>query len=505
MTLTYKELEIELELDGLLAVEEFMLIQGMNQHGFLALKLLIEEEQGDDLVNMASAIQITVREKEVTGGQSIFKGKLETAAVKKKNGLFYLYLEAYSYTKDWDRAEKSRSFQNGAMTYMEAARKVLSAYSRTDIQDEATREERIPGFLLQYEETDWVFLRRLASHFGTYLLPDISDDCGKVYFGIPNLNYGTILEKQNYILEKDLLYHARVLEREGILSQEVSCWRIKVRHLLHMWETLTFNGIEAVVTGMKLYTDKGELVYCYELSRRDGILREREKNPRIFGMSIPATVMERSGNRVRVWFDIDSEYEASEQTKYFTYAIESSSFYCMPEEGSQVHIYFPDHDEQSAIAVHALRTGMGTAGTCTNPDNKRFSDPSGSAMDMTPGMLQFAPDASGATVLHLEKGGFLSITGTDIILKSQMGMISGKDKPVKELLICGEEKMTMQIGEGGDDSIIMESGTDIKSALISQEADSEPKASPTGDELLSEQRHSMRNIVTQKMTQLKMI
>ena len=166
-----------------------------------------------------------------------------------------------------------------------------------------------------------------------------------------------------------------------------------------MWETLTFNGIEAVVTGMKLYTDKGELVYCYELSRRDSILREREKNPRIFGMSIPATVMERSGNRVRVWFDIDSEYEASEQTKYFTYAIESSSFYCMPEEGSQVHIYFPDHDEQSAIAVHALRTGMGTAGTCTNPDNKRFSDPSGSAMDMTPGMLQFAPDASGATVL----------------------------------------------------------------------------------------------------------
>ena len=211
------------------------------------------------------------------------------------------------------------------------------------------------------------------------------------------------------------------------------------------------------------------------------------QNPRIFGMSIPATVMERSGNRIRVWFDIDSEYEASEQTKYFTYAIESSSFYCMPEEGSQVHIYFPDHDEQSAIAVHALRTGMGTAGTCTNPDNKRFSDPSGSAMDMTPGMLQFAPDASGATVLHLEKGGFLSITGTDITLKSQMGMISGKDKPVKELLICGEEKMTMQIGEGGDDSIIMESGTDIKSALISQEADSAPKASPTGDELLSEQ------------------
>lgn len=159
----------------------------------------------------------------------------------------------------------------------------------------------------------------------------------------------------------------------------------------------------------------------------------------------------------------------------------------MPEEGSQVHIYFPDHDEQGAIAVHALRAGTGGAGACTNPDNKRFSDPSGSAMDMTPGMLQFAPDGSGATVLHLEKGGFLSLAGTDIRLTARMGMVSGRDKPAKELLICGEKKLTMQIGEGGDDCITMEAGTDVKSALVTQDADSAPKASPSGDDLLSEQ------------------
>ena len=116
MTLTYKELEIELELEGLLAVEEFRLTQGLNQHALLTLKLLIEEEQGDDLVNMASALQVAVRELEETKGQFIFQGKLETVSAKKENGLVYLYLEAYSYTMDWDRAKKSRSFQNGSMT-----------------------------------------------------------------------------------------------------------------------------------------------------------------------------------------------------------------------------------------------------------------------------------------------------------------------------------------------------------------------------------------------------
>ena len=487
MKLTYKELEIELELAGLLAVEELVLTQGLNCHAGLTLKILIEEEQRDELVTMSSDAGVTVRELEKTNGQVVFRGKLETVSARRENGLFYLYLEAWSYTMDWDRVKKSRSFQNGALTYMEVAQRVLSGYGQSGVTDHATGGACIPEFLLQYEESDWVFLRRLASHFGTYLLADATDACGKVYFGIPEISYGTVLDRQDYTMEKDILHYARVLEKEGVLSQEASCWNVTVRSFLRMWETLTFNGIEVVVTAMRLHTEKGELVYSYVLARRAGIRREKEKNPGIFGMSIPATVMERSGNRIRVHFEIDPEYEASEKTKYFTYAIESSSFYCMPEEGSQVHIYFPDHDEQGAVAVHAIRSGEGASGSCSTPENKRFSDPSGSAMDMTPASLQFAPDAGGATVLHLEGDGFLSLTGMDIKLKTQMGMASDKEKPVQDLMICGEQKLTMQIGESSDDCIVMEAGTEVRSALVVQEADSSPAAVPSGDELLSEQ------------------
>ena len=487
MKLTYKELEIELELAGLLAVEELVLTQGLNCHAGLTLKILIEEEQRDELVTMSSDAGVTVRELEKTNGQVVFRGKLETVSARRENGLFYLYLEAWSYTMDWDRVKKSRSFQNGALTYMEVVQRVLSGYGQSGVTDHATGGACIPEFLLQYEESDWVFLRRLASHFGTYLLADATDACGKVYFGIPEISYGTVLDRQDYTMEKDMLHYARVLEKEGVLSQEASCWNVMVRFFLRMGETLTFNGFEAVVTAMRLHTEKGELVYSYVLARRAGIRREKEKNPGIFGMSIPATVMERSGNRIRVHFEIDPEYEASEKTKYFTYAIESSSFYCMPEEGSQVHIYFPDHDEQGAVAVHAIRSGEGASGSCSTPENKRFSDPSGSAMDMTPASLQFAPDAGGATVLHLEGGGFLSLTGMDIKLKTQMGMASDKEKPMQDLMICGEQKLTMQIGESSDDCIVMEAGTEVRSALVVQEADSSPAAVPSGDELLSEQ------------------
>lgn len=157
MKLTYKELEIELELAGLLAVEELVLTQGLNCHAGLTLKILIEEEQRDELVTMSSDAGVTVRELEKTNGQVVFRGKLETVSARRENGLFYLYLEAWSYTMDWDRVKKSRSFQNGALTYMEVVQRVLSGYGQSGVTDHATGGACIPEFLLQYEESDWVF------------------------------------------------------------------------------------------------------------------------------------------------------------------------------------------------------------------------------------------------------------------------------------------------------------------------------------------------------------
>ena len=55
MKLTYKELEIELELAGLLAVEELVLTQGLNCHAGLTLKILIEEEMNWSLCPLTPA------------------------------------------------------------------------------------------------------------------------------------------------------------------------------------------------------------------------------------------------------------------------------------------------------------------------------------------------------------------------------------------------------------------------------------------------------------------
>ena len=42
MKLEFKELEIELGLDGLIQVEAFQLVQGLNDHAFLSIKFLVK-------------------------------------------------------------------------------------------------------------------------------------------------------------------------------------------------------------------------------------------------------------------------------------------------------------------------------------------------------------------------------------------------------------------------------------------------------------------------------
>lgn len=355
MRMTYRDLVIELPIDGIQAVDSIEISQRLNEHGKVKIRLMVEEEQALELVEQAdSSLRISVSTSE---GRILFCGKGNRISARRDEGLLYLYAEFYGYTRDWDQTEKSQSFCKGNDTYEQVLHKVLSEYAAKDIRDEATGGAKIPGMLLQYEETDWEFLKRLASHFSTYLLADDTTTNGRVYFGIPHMDKGSVLKDEEYTMLRGKERYDGMEGAEEILSQDMTRWRIRTRKQLAFGEQVMLNHIETVVTAVNIHTEQGDLVYEYELSRRAGILCKKKKNNRIYGMSIPATVKERKGNQIRVKLDIDPVYEASDDLKYFTYAIETSNFYCMPEEESRVHIYFPSHDEQDAMAVHALSAG----------------------------------------------------------------------------------------------------------------------------------------------------
>ena len=287
MRMTYRDLVIELPIDGIKAVDSIEISQRLNEHGKVKIRLMVEEEQALELVEQAdSGLSISIS---TSGGRFLFCGKGDRISTRRDEGLLYLYAEFYGYTRDWDLTEKSQSFCKGNDTYEQVLHKVLSEYAKKDIRDETSGGAKIPGMLLQYEETDWEFLKRLASHFSTYLLADDTTKNGRVYFGIPRMDKGAVLKDEEYTMLRGKERYDGMEGTEGLLSQDMTGWRIRTRRQLVFGEQVMLNHIETVVTAVDIHTEQGDLVYEYELSRRAGILCEKKKNNRIYGMSIPAT------------------------------------------------------------------------------------------------------------------------------------------------------------------------------------------------------------------------
>ena len=454
MELAYQGLFIRLPFEGAVGVEAFEMNASFNDHVTLRLLLLVEEEKIEALIHgIGDGDDIEVYKAEADG--LLYAGKITDAKMEQDRSLHLLQLEAASYTMEWGLAPVSQSFLNLDTTYSQVMDKVLKNQKDAEILDCATKGAVIPDFLLQYEESDWNFLVRLASHFHTFMVPDCRAAHGRAYFGIPDLGEEYVLSDEEFTEIKDMDQYYRLGREQKILPQETLKWKVTARQDFCLAQKVRFRGISAIVTRIQYQTVEGELVRTYELSRRKGVLCAPEKNPHIFGMSIPATVKERSGNCVRVHFHIDPEYDNSPNVKYFTYAIESSFIYCMPEVGSQVHIYFPGDDEKDAIAVHAIRTSSGSSssGYAQIPDNKSFSNVNGAELLMTPSKAIVSADQEKQTCVYLDTDGNALITGKKICLHAEKNLIVGdpaeEDGQASRQMVLEAEELTVQVGGNG--------------------------------------------------------
>ncbi|MDE7208035.1 MAG: hypothetical protein K2N90_12925 [Lachnospiraceae bacterium] len=310
MELTYQGLRIVIPFEGAVGVEAFTLEASFNHHVCLEIILLADEAVIETVIHeIADGDSITVY-----GGMQempIFVGSITDAEMVNRKGLCCLTLKAVSHTAQWELVPESRSFQNPDASYGQVMQRVLENLPEAEIMDCVTEGAATGGFLLQYEESGWEFLVRLASCFGTFLVPDCRAEHGCAYFGIPDLGEECVLDGEDYEEMKDMDRYYRIGCVAGILPQEHMGWEITARCDLCLATKVRFKGISTIVTGIRYDTVNGELVRTYKLCRRKGYICVPKKNPHIFGMGIPATVKERSGNCVRVHFDIDKTYDNS--------------------------------------------------------------------------------------------------------------------------------------------------------------------------------------------------
>ncbi|MFW5436759.1 phage baseplate assembly protein V [Paenibacillus apiarius] len=343
-------------------LQSLKVVKKMNEHARLTITGIISEERKDSYINLAnSQTHMRVSLTDESGKPKYwFQGIVIRVNVKSVRGIYYLAVDAISHTYLLDIKTRKRSFQNPQMSYAGLIQSVLPAYGKSDFIDSASKGKTLGTFVMQYEETDWQFLKRMASRFYTGLVPAAAFDLPKFYFGLPQGQNKGQLEAAHYTVQKRAGEYQQAAEQRipGVTAQDYAVYEVESDRVLEIGNEVTFKSSPLVVGEAVTEMKDGILTHTYKLFPRRGLQCKKMYNQAIIGASIQGRVIQVRKDNVRAKLDMDDQQDQS--TAYWfpystIYASENNTgWYVMPEVNDQIRIYFPSKKEEDGIAISSV-------------------------------------------------------------------------------------------------------------------------------------------------------
>ena len=153
-----------------------------NEHGSGMLEAVVMAEYGREALHTDFCDSRIVVEGE--GGRILFDGLVGTVAFHAEGGYTGAEIGFTSRSILLDREVKKRSFQNADMPYERVAEETVRDYGETEFSWFAETGRAIGVPIIQYGETDWEFMKRLAGHFHTVIYPACGNGNTCFRFGV---------------------------------------------------------------------------------------------------------------------------------------------------------------------------------------------------------------------------------------------------------------------------------------------------------------------------------
>jgi hypothetical protein len=364
--LTYGNIRVNAPYE-IIRLLDFELTQKINEHGKVYITALIPDEDHakyDGLAYDEDVLEVYETDKE-RGTVSIFKGIVTNIRIAFKNGVYHMYIEAASFTYLMDQQRKNRSFQNSNLTYYQLFRELIDAYPHGDFIDLTDSDQKLGGFTIQYGESDWEFLKRMASRLQAGLIAEITSVFPRLWLGTSKEQVKGELRSINFSLQKT---------KSG---PRYTYAEVEDTKRFELGDVVVFQRKHWVINQIHAEMKQGIMTYGYVLVPEAGIPREVIHNPLIKGTSIEGKVIELDGENesVKLHLSVDS-MQSKVEGCWFSYPTMYTSdgigWHCMPELGDHVHLYFPSNKEKEARVVQSLRKRDFKGDEISKPSRKLF-------------------------------------------------------------------------------------------------------------------------------------
>lgn len=400
--ITYKHLLLKLG-ETALSVENIVIKEEPGRHGILSVDASAQEEikdyllyEEDDRVVLNAVVDNT--------SQPLFYGIVTRMAVKSQSGRCEIHLEAVTESYLMDITTKNRSFQDTAMTSHQLVNKIMESYCQSQVLF-SIPDRTLNQIMVQYQETDWAFLNRLLSAYGSSACIASNKPGICLRAGLMDTEEDAEWDSLPYVLQRDT---APKDEGKGLKGQ--LCYRVEAYDLFPLGEKVRFRGQDLYIGKIERNIAKGLLVSRYHLYFEEGVNVRKYYNPFLSGASIYGRVLDVNRDKVQVRLETDALIQCKKKYDFPFSSVaaspDGSGWYCMPRVGDQVRIFFPTENESEGYAITSIQgvSAPAKGSSMGNPDLKDITMPDGKAVRFIKDGIQLSVGEEKGTVTLTNDG-----------------------------------------------------------------------------------------------------
>lgn len=421
--------------------------KALNRHGVIKIRGIIRQEDHGKYMAMASQ-ETWVSIKAISESDAMryfFTGVLTGFWMEKEGQMYVLTIEVKTGSSLLDIVQHTRSFQTGGTHYAEAIDICMEASAGQCIMLEK-KDAATEHFILQYQETDWEFLLRLASYAGTVLIPEDKIEGKKLYWGYKQFEVLDEVQTDSYQIVQDYEWCKRkeaAGQEEPSLEDAIS-YVVESREIYDLGETVLFNGIKLVVGEIESWIEGQELYHRYHFMKKKRGVCLPIYNQNISGISLKAFVLAVEKTVVKIQIEEDENKDRC-RSCWLDYATvystpDGTGWYCMPETGDEVRMVIPDQYEEHAYVAGSVH--LSAAGGRADPDMKSWKNRQNKEVLFTKDSI-ILRNNKGMSIELSDQEGIKIISDKDIIVQSD-GDIQMKSQGASVGLTAAESVLMQQ-------------------------------------------------------------
>ena len=401
---------------------EFSIKPNINAEAKIKVLLSDVEETTDNILEFLNWKPIKIVETANDGTENyppLFAGIIINCEINHEGGSREANILAASGSFQLDIMKKSRSFQNTEMSYREVIDDLLKSTEKASFLYFAD-EKKLDKPVIQYQETDFSFAVRIASHQNTCIYPDIAEPAPRIYYGLRKGEDRGELSVNNYQMGMESYFNKKTSKKDALLFYEITCGED-----YNIGDCVLFNRTKLRVCTKKGTLEKGLLYFTYILAKEAWTWHSKIYNTLFPGVSIEATVLKCQQEYIKLHLAIDPVQDEKEAYFFLWKPNTGNLMYCMPDVGTKVYLNVAGRDEGDAHAVSCIRLNGNVCQETQSPDKRFLSTEHGKKLGIHPELLEFRGDTKDGTTSSMsleDKNGIEFQTNQKLTIHAKEGV-----------------------------------------------------------------------------------